>query len=301
MTWILYTLAAIIFQTIRNLEQKNLNKTLDAITTSWSRFILPFPFAAFVVFYTFHSIDSKFALSCLTTAFFQVCGNIFLIKTLNSKNFSLGIAFYKTEVLQASVVGFLLFDQKLSQIAVLAVFIGTAGVIMMSGLRIDNGWKGFLSSMKNSSTAFGLLSGFCFAFSAFNLKNAATTLISDGESNLLASTIVLLWVIFFQNIGLASIKLIQGRFSQDLRSLFAIENKGTFIKAAFFSFIGSLFLFLAFSYGNVIYVKALGQLELVLAILVSHFYLKEKQSFAQISGIALTALGILILLYFTSH
>lgn len=301
MTWILYTLAAVIFQTLRNLEQKHLNKTLDAITTSWSRFILPFPLAAIVVGITSSTASPSFILNCLTAAFFQACGNIFMIKTLQSKNFSIGIAFYKTEILQAMIVGFLLFDQKLSEIAVAAIIIGTAGVIMMSGLSFNNGWQSFFESLKNKSTAFGLLSGFCFSFSAFNLKNAATVLIASGDSNLLASTTVLLWIIFFQNIGFASVKLAQNRLRQDLKSLFALENKSTFVKLAFLSFIGSICWFVAYSSGIVVYVKALGQIELMIAILVSHFYLKEKHSFVQIAGIALTASGILILLFFTSH
>jgi len=301
MIWILYTVVAIVFQTMRNLEQKHLNKSLDAITTSWSRFILLFPLAAIVVGFTFSSTNPGFALNCLTAALFQACGNIFLVKTLQSKNFSIGIAFYKTEILQAMIVGFLLFDQTLSKIAVIAILVGTVGVIMMSGLRFNNGWKSFVESLKNKSTAFGLLSGFCFSFSAFNLKSAATLKIAGGESVLLASTTVLIWVIFFQNIGFALVKLIQNRFTQDLKSLFAVENKSTFVKLALLSFAGSICWFAAYSSGKVVYVKALGQIELIAAILVSHFYLKEKHNFIQIIGIALTALGILILLFFTSH
>lgn len=299
MTWIFYTLVAIAFQTLRNIEQKHLNKTLDSITTSWSRFILPFPIAIIVVFLTFSSAKYSFVLSCLFAAFFQACGNIFLIKTLHSKNFSVGIAFYKTEIIQAMIVGFLLFDQTLSLIAVIAIIVGLVGVIMMSGLKFDNNNKSFFEALNNKSTAFGLLSGFCFSFSAFNLKSAATFLIVAEWSNLLASTTVLLWVIFFQNLGFISLKSAQGCLVKDLKKLFISENKITFTKAALFSFIGSLCWFAAYSLGNVVYVKALGQIELIVAILVSHFYLREKHKFAQVVGIAITASSILILLFFT--
>jgi hypothetical protein len=37
-----------------------------------------------------------------------------LLKTFKSKNFSIGIAFYKTEVLQAMVIGFLFFNATIS-------------------------------------------------------------------------------------------------------------------------------------------------------------------------------------------
>ena len=87
MTWIIFTIAATILQTFRNLEQKILNKKLDALTVSWSRFILPLPLAIFGVFYTHSEASIWFIFHCLVAALFQIGGNFFLLRTIHSKNF----------------------------------------------------------------------------------------------------------------------------------------------------------------------------------------------------------------------
>ena len=110
MSWIFLTISAIFFQIIRNLEQKKLHQNLDVFTTSWSRFILPFPFAIIAVASTFKSYNFEFFYYILINALFQILGNVFLIKTIQTKNFSVGIAFSKTEIIQALILGFLIYN-----------------------------------------------------------------------------------------------------------------------------------------------------------------------------------------------
>lgn len=298
MSWIIYTIAATAFQTFRNLEQKSLNKKLDSLTVSWSRYILPLPIALIVAAYTFSQVSNLFIFYCLITALSQVAGNIFLLKTFKSKNFSIGIAFYKTEVLQAMLIGLIFFNTKISPTSFPAILVAMSGVILMSGLDFGGGVKEFLQSLKNKSTFYGLLTGFCFSISAFNLKFASETLLPLRCSDLKVAAMVLLWVIVFQNILLSSIKLFQKRFLQDLKSLVSLENKSVFIKTSISSFLGSICWFVAYGIGNVVYVKAVGQIELVMAMLVSYFFLKEKLTRLEMFGIILTSSGILALILF---
>ena len=287
MSWIFYTIAAAALQTFRNLEQKGLNAKLDVFTVSWSRFLLPLPFAILAALNSYQIINQKFVFYCLITAFFQVAGNIFLLQTFRSKNFSIGIAFYKTETLQAMIVGLFFFNEKVSLMSFLAIMIAMVGVILISGVAFDGGMKKFFQSLKNKATFYGLLTGFCFSISAFNLKNAAEILLPFDYSNLKAAILVLLWVIIFQNILLGSIKIYQKRFLQDLKNLVSLENKSTFFKTTIFSFLGSICWFTAYSLGKVVYVKAVGQIELLMAIASSYFILKEKLKIGEIIGIIL--------------
>ena len=291
MSWVLYTFAATILQTFRNLEQKKLNKKLDSLTVSWSRFILPLPFAIIIVANTFF-VSKLFIFYCLVTAFFQVLGNIFLLQTFKSKNFSVGIAFYKTEVLQASLIGLLFFNVSISIYAFVAILVATFGVVLMSGLIFD-----FNSSIRNKSVFYGLLTGFCFSISAFNLKFASEILLGFRYSSIEIAIIVLMWVICFQNIFFSIIKSCQNRLIKDLKSLVSLEHKYTFVKTSMLSLLGSVCWFVAFGLCNVVYVKAVGQIELVIAILVSYFILKEKIKISEIIGIALTSGGILLLIF----
>jgi drug/metabolite transporter (DMT)-like permease len=292
MSWIFFTIAASILQTFRNLEQKSLNKKLDDITVSWSRFILPLPLSLVVMFFTFSTINNQFILYCVITAIAQISGNVFLLKTIKSRNFSIGIAFFKTEVLQTMLIGLLVFGQAISNIGFVAVLMTSFGMILMSNSQLKD------NSKIDKSALFGAASGLFFAISAFSLKFAAEELLGLGYSNLKASSAVLLWVIAFQNLLFVIIKSAQKNLIQDLKKLFSLENKTSFLKTGLLSFAGSLCWFTAYTIGNVVYVKVVGQIELILAVIVSHSHLKEKHGAREIAGIVLTAIGILILTIF---
>lgn len=293
MTWIFLTLCATVLQTFRNIEQKKLGQKLDSLSASWSRFILPFPLAILVVFLTVKNINNEFLFYCLICAIFQIFGNSLMVKTLQSKNFSVGIAFYKTEALQAVITGVLIFNQHVSLITILAIILATIGVIMISNLKFRHGKKEFFKSLNSPSTGFGLLSGFCFSITGFNLKFATTSLGDQGLSQINSGLLTLMWVIFMQNLFYILVKFFQKRLKNDLIKIFNFENKSTFLKAGFFSFCGSVCWFCAYSFGEVILIKTLGQIELIFALLVSHFMLKEKNNILQVIGIFLIAIGII--------
>lgn len=301
MLWIFYTIAATTLQTFRNLEQKALNKKLDSLTVSWSRFILPLPFAMIVVAYNYQVMDRQFVIHCLVTAFFQIAGNVFLLETIKSRNFSVGIAFYKTETLQSMIIGLLFFGILISVPVFIAIIMTSFGVILMSKLVFNHGFKSFFQSLRNGSVFYGILTGFCFSISAFNLKFASEILHPLGYTHLKTALIVLMLVICFQNLFFIVMKFYQKRLVQDFKTLTSAENKAAFFRSSILSFAGSLCWFAAFGIGEVVYVKAVGQFELVLALIVSHQILKEKIEKIELTGIILTSLGILSLIFLTAH
>jgi len=291
MSWLICTLIGATLQTFRNLEQKYLNKKLDTLTVSWSRFILPMPFAIIAVVTTFYYANSAFIFYIGITAVCQIAGNFLLLKTIKSKNFSIGVAFYKTEVLQTMLLGMIFFGQHISEIGIYAIIATAFGVILMSNLTLKN-----FSKVFDKAAFLGILSGLAFSISAFNLKFASEEMMNQGFSIIEGPLLTLLWVIAFQNLIFFVIKTAQKRFITDLKKLFASENKSSFIKMGVLSFAGSFFWFVAYAMGNVIYVKAVGQIEMVLALLISQVHLKEKHLLREICGIALTSIGILVLI-----
>lgn len=295
MTWIFLTISATILQTFRNIEQKNLGKKLDALSASWSRFILPLPLAIICLFLTIDDVNLKFLQCVMICSVFQILGNVMMIKTLQSKNFSIGIAFMKTEALQAVVVGGIIFSQTVSNISIMAIIIASVGVLLISNLKFSNSSK-ILTNLKSSSTLYGLFGGFCFSITGFNIKIATTNLSAFGYNKINAGIITLMWIIFLQNILFALVKSFQKRLIVDFKKIVNIENKKSFLKASFYSFFGSIAWFCAYSFGEVILVKTLGQIELVFALLVSHFMFKERHNFKEIIGIFLILLGILVVI-----
>jgi drug/metabolite transporter (DMT)-like permease len=288
--WILLTIIAAILQAFRNLEQKNLNKKLDYLTVSWSRFILPSPFALIAILLTFSKVSNQFIIYCFLTAILQIAANIFLLKTVKSKNFSIGVLFYKTETLQAALLGVLFFNQTISLIGYFAIILAVFGMFLMSEINLKQKF--------DSSVIFGVLSGFCFAVCSFYLKLASNLLIVDGYSGFIASLIVLTWVIAIQNLFLAGIKIYQKSILSDLKKLFSLENRKSFLTTSLFSFLGSVCWFTAFTIGNVVYVKAVGQIELIIAVFISHFYLKEHHKTKEIMGIIATIIAIMLIIIF---
>ena len=103
-------------------------------------------------------------------------------------------------------------------------------------------------------------------------------------------------LIFLQNIFYGTIKIYQNRLISDLKKLFTTENLLSFFIAGISSFFGSIFWYTATAIGQVIYVKTVGQLEVIIAILISVFYLKERHKKIELIGIFITLFGILLLL-----
>ncbi len=297
MSWIFLTILAIFFQIIRNLEQKKLHKDLDVFTTSWSRFILPFPFAIIAVALTFQSYNFEFFHYILINALFQILGNIFLIKTIQTKNFSVGVAFSKTEIIQALIMGFLLYNFRFNFNEILAIFLAFIGIILLAKLDFKN-LKNFIKSLKNIASLYGVLCGFCFGITSYNIQFASNYLINDGFNSIKASTLVLLYTIFFQNIFFIILKSFQKRLIGDVKKLFLIENYRKFLITSLSSFIGSICWYGAYAIGNVIHVKTLGQLEIIGSMLVSKLHFKEKNTIKENLGIIFIIIAILLIILF---
>lgn len=293
--WIILTLLAVFFQTFRNLEQKNLSKKVDAITSSWARFIMPFPIAIILVLLTFQNYNFVFFKYILTNAFFQMLGSIFLIKAMQSKNFSIAVALGKTETIQALIIGYLFYNLKILPFKILLLILSFIGIILMSDFKFNNRQE-FIDSIKNPRNFYGILCGSCFAITAFNLKNATQVLMNENYHNFLASIIVLLWTIFFQNIFFILIKIKEKSLISSINSLWQAQNRKSFLIASILSFIGSFFWYSSYSFGEVLSVKILAQIEIIIAILISIYYFDEKHNLKNLIGIFITLFSIITIL-----
>ena len=293
--WIILTLLAVFFQTFRNLEQKNLSKKVDAITSSWARFILPFPISIILALLTFQNYNFVFFKYILTNAFFQMLGSIFLIKAMQSKNFSIAVALGKTETIQALIIGYFFYNLKILPFKIFLLILSFIGIILMSDFKFKNRQE-FIDSIKNPKNFYGILCGSCFAITAFNLKNATQVLMNENYHNFLASIIVLLWTIFFQNIFFILIKIKEKSLISSINSLWQAQNRKSFLIASILSFIGSFFWYSSYSFGEVLSVKILAQIEIIIAILISIYYFNEKHNIKNLIGIFITLFSIITIL-----
>jgi drug/metabolite transporter (DMT)-like permease len=126
--WIPITLAAAALQTARNAFQRSLTGALSPLGATTTRFLFGFPFAAFYAGVVFVASDTPAPaprLAFLGLAALggvaQILGTAFLLQLFQLRNFSTGIAFSKSEILQVALVGMLVLGDRVTPLAGLAI------------------------------------------------------------------------------------------------------------------------------------------------------------------------------------
>jgi uncharacterized membrane protein len=101
----------------------------------------------------------------------------------------------------------------------------------------------------------------------------------------------------FHNIFLITHKITQKKLFTEVKKILQYESGLSFIKIGVISSICTALWYYVYTAGEVVMVKAISQLEVVLAVIVSHFILKEKFILKEILGIVLLLTGLFLLIY----
>ena len=300
--WVLVSLAAGVAQTARNGLARSLSGVLPATLLSWSRFAFNLPFAALLVVLLYRlggdgapGLSLRFfALSAVGGAG-QILGNVALIEAFRSGTFAQAIVVHKTEAALAAVVGAVFFAQAPSPLAWAGIAVSVLGVILI-GLATSGGSSAGRAELltANRGTGLALASAGLLVVASFGIHEATRELGAlnpavDGTFGFAATTlfhvtwmevaVLTLWLVVRERPAL-------GKVPEHLPRLAAI---------GFTSFLGSLGWFWAFSLTLVAFVKAVGQIESVLSVLLAIFLWQEQRTRDQLPGIALTVVGILLL------
>ncbi len=288
--WIAATLIAAVAQTGRFLVQRHLKRTaLSTGGATFSRFLfsaplivailllwgaaggapLPRPTAAFWRFVLTGGVAQILATACVITLF-------------GLRNFAVGISFKKTETILTAVLGLLLLGDPVSGGGAVAIGIGAVAVLILSG-RPGGGWEG-------RAVALGLGSGALFAVSAVCYRGAALSL---GDAPvLLRAGVTLAAATSAQTLILGT--WLVWREPGQIGAVVAAWRVAALAGAL--SMVGSFGWFTAFALQNAAYVKALGQVEVILSILATTLLLGERITGRELAGIALLSVSILALI-----
>ena len=293
--WIIVTLLAAAFQTVRFMLQKVLAAaTLSPAGATFSRFIYSAPFIALLLVVYLRATQAdvpplglRFWAFGLLGGVSQILATVCVVALFKERNFAVGITFKKTEVIQTVLVGVLLLGEVVSWGGFAAIALGLAGLLILSG---GKGASGFhLSDLRNRAAGLGIASGVLFAFSAVSYRGASLTLATDDP--LLRAGVTLMAVVLMQT-GIMAVWL---RLREPAQIGAVWQARRVAIWIGLTSMGGSLCWFIAFTLQNAAYVKALGQVELILSILASTLFFREKISAREACGMAILIASILLL------
>ncbi len=297
--WVPITLVAALFQTWRTALQQRLRGQLSVGTAGLVRYLYAIPVGmALLLAYWMASGAAlppptlTFVLACAVAGLAQVLGTSLLIMAFGHRNFAVGTAYAKTDAVQAALLSWLLLGEALAPVAWFGIGVGVCGVLTLSlagrGLHPST----LLRATVQPAALCGLGAGAGFAVAGVGIK-AATVALGAPD--------VILGALFALVVTNVLQTLMQGgymawREPAGLRAAFSSWRSSAWVGAL--SAGGSACWFASFALAPVALVRTLGQVEMLFTLLFSRFYLKESLRRADIAGLALIVLGVLLVLRF---
>ena len=290
MSWILFTLGAVVMQTLRNALQSKLSGAVNTSGVTLSRFILAPPIALVYLLILYSSSASQvpefsgsFIAVILCASLLQIAATSLMVILFKQKNFAIGAGLAKSEALVAGVVGMLFFGSYLTPLGWAGIVIGAIAVfVLSSGNR--------LHGISLKTMVIGLACGTCFALTSLLVREASHML---NVQHTVAAAWVLLWVLCVQAITLSGYVALTKPFVFKQLTL----AKKQVLAISTVSCLGSICWFTAMALQHVALVKTLGQLEVLLTLVLSHYWLKNAVTKREIAGLLLIGLAAIFVMW----
>ena len=291
--WIPVTLWAGFAQTLRNAAQRGLTARLGTLGATLVRFLYGLPFAllwlALVLEFTGAALPVPapgFYAWVTLGGLSQIAATALLLRAMEERNFALGVAYSKTEVIQVALFAFVALGDRLGAAALASIGVATAGVLLLSPADKERPLRALLAGWTARPALLGLASGTGFALSAVGYRGAA---LAFGDAPYLAvAAATLAAALALQTVTLGGWLLarkpavVAGAVREWRPSLFA----------GFMGAAASAGWFTAFAIESAARVRTLGLVELFFASVVSMKLFRERLSARELAGMALIATGI---------
>ncbi len=294
--WIPITLWAAFAQTLRNAAQRGLTKDLGTLGATLVRFLYGLPFAAawlagvhLVGGFAVPAINATFLGWAAFGAVSQIAATALLLKVMTERNFTLGVAYSKSEIIQVAFFGFIFLGDRIGLAVAIAIVLGTAGVLMLAPADREHPWRAMLTGWTSRLALYGIASGTGFALSAVGFRGASLAL--EGSSFLVAAATTLLVAQSIQTLLLGGWLLARHR-DVVLRVLQAWRMS---LFAGFMGAAASAGWFTAMAIERVAYVRTLGLTELLFSYVISMRVFREKLEPRELAGIGLLVVGLVVI------
>jgi drug/metabolite transporter (DMT)-like permease len=294
--WIPITLGAALAQTLRNAAQRHLTGGLGALGATLVRFLYGLPFAALwlgIAWLAFAgggawpAINAPFLLWTVVAALSQIAATALLLRNMEERNFAIGVAYSKSEIIQVALFGLVLLGDRMSLIAIVSIVVASLAVVLLSLPSDNRSLAAVARAWTSRSALLGLGSGATFGLAAVGYRGAALTL--DTPSIVFAAAESLVWAQAFQTILLGGF-LIARNHSVVIEVMRAWRVS---LLAGAMGAIGSACWFTAMAMQPVARVRTLGLIELYFSYVVSRRVFRERLGSVELLGLALLAIGLI--------
>ncbi|MGQ0566447.1 MAG: EamA family transporter [Gemmobacter sp.] len=286
--WVIVTLLAAAAQTTRFVLQKRLGQAgLSATGATFARFLYAAPLAFLAAMVTSRALevpvppmDARFWGFVAAGGVAQIVATELTVRLFALRNFAVGVAFTKTEVVLVAAFSALVLGEVPTAWGMAAIAVGLAGVLAMARTG---------GAVEGRAVAMGLAAGALFGVAATGYRGAALAL--EPAPFFLRATVALAAATALQTALMAAWLAWRdrGALARVLRGWRATAPVGVM------GMLGSLGWFTAFSLQSAPYVRALGQVELLFTLAASVAIFRERPRGRELAGIALVGVSVVML------
>ena len=289
------TLGAALAQTLRNAAQRHLTGDLGALGATLVRFLYGLPFAAiwlaiawvgFANAGAWPAINVPFLLWTGVAALSQIAATALLLRNMEERNFAVGVAYSKSEIIQVAVFGLVLLGDKVAPLAILSIVIASVAVVLLSLPEKNRSLAAIARGWASRSAMLGLGSGAAFGIAAVGYRGAALALTTP--SIVFAAAESLVWAQAFQTVLLGGYLA----WRKTAVVVAVVQAWRVSLLAGAMGAIGSACWFTAMAMKPVAQVRTLGLVELYFSYVVSRRVFLERLGAAELVGLALLAVGL---------
>lgn len=294
--WIPITIAAATFQILRTSRQHGLRSTLSTNAAGFVRYAYGAPLAlalSTMLFMGFGrdtpTIPTRFWPIITVAAVAQIVATVALLTSFKLRDFAVGTVYSKSEVLIVATLGLIGIGTGLEPFGWVGAILVTGGVASLAA-------KGSLTSLLrragDPAALMGILAGAGFAAAAIGIR-AASRALSGAPS--FDRAVVTLTILLMIQTALNLAWLLVTDPKEIVRTTRAWRPA---LLVGIFSLLGSIGWAWAFTLESAAKVRALGQVELIIAFAIAHVTLGERHSRNDYLASATVLCGVVIVTVF---
>jgi drug/metabolite transporter (DMT)-like permease len=289
-------IGAAALQTARNALQRKLTGFLSPVGATSTRFVYGLPFAAlYLTTLAIGGIDipppgAAFFGWCLVGALAQVLAMLALILLLQLRNFTVGIAYTKTELVQIAVLSAIILADPLSWGSIGAILVATVGIMLLSTKGASPSWRAIMLGWTERPALLGLGVGAGYTITALAIRGATMSL--NSPSFLGAGALALVVILGMQTL----LVLAWMAWREPTQTLRVVQSWRQSALPGLTGAAASAGWMTAMTLEPAAHVRMIGLLEVVFSYGVTVFWFKEQPTLRELGATALIVGGILLLL-----